>query len=249
MRRESLIKTRIFYEAILVDTQSINIEHIRKEGSDYISYSKIVIKRIWIPFEWQTDHLHTPIPLSIEHKPQMYMWYDYRDAWFNFLYLRPRHTWFVKYGDELRTKIIPRWFYEWWNTFGGNMTEYIQMCKFFITKRISYIISWSFEIKEFDRIGFLSKVIYVKGWSPKPKESKPRQIAKQVTSTASSSSPKLSKKELKKKLLQALFYLEDVEEPVKIMELITDSTSESDDNGDMLNLKGLAQAYSGNYDD
>ncbi|CAN4084911.1 unnamed protein product [Withania somnifera] len=242
IKTKSSIKTRIFYEAILVDTKSIDIEHIRKEGSDFISYSKIVIKRIWTPFEWKTDHLHTPIPLSMKHKPQMYTWYDYVDARFNFLYLRPRHTWFVKYGDELRTKIIPGWFYKWWNTFGENMSslfeittlpEYIRMCKFFITKRISYIISWSFDIKEFDRIRFLSKVIYVKGWSPKPKESKPQRIAKQ---------------ELKKTLLQAISNLEDGEEPVKIMELITDSKSK-DDNGDMLNLKGLAQAYFGNYDD
>ncbi|CAN4076880.1 unnamed protein product [Withania somnifera] len=181
---ENSLKTRIFYEAILVDTESIDIEHIRKEGSDFISYSKIIIKKIWTPFEWQTNHLHTPIPLSMEHKPRMYTWYDYRDARFNVLYLRPRNTRFVKYGDELRTKIIPGWFYEWWNTFGGNMNslleittlqEYIQMCKFFITKRISYIIGWSFEIKEFDRLAFLSKVIYVKGWSPKPKEVKPQQ--------------------------------------------------------------------------
>lgn len=115
---ENPLKTRKFYEAILVDTDSIEIEQVT--NPDYISYSKFTIKRILTPFKWQTDHLHTPISLSMEHKPQIYNWFDYKAVWYNFTYLRPRHTWFVKYSDEIHKTVIPRWFYEWWNHYGGN---------------------------------------------------------------------------------------------------------------------------------
>ena len=37
----------------------------------------------------------------------------------NFLYLRPRQTWFVKYTPIITKIIIRRWFYELWNLFGG----------------------------------------------------------------------------------------------------------------------------------
>ncbi|KAG5569828.1 hypothetical protein H5410_059594 [Solanum commersonii] len=53
------------------------------------------------------------------HRSQTYNWYDYKAAWMNFLYLRQRHTWFVKYSSSITTATILRWFYEWWNLFGG----------------------------------------------------------------------------------------------------------------------------------
>lgn len=117
------LKTRRYYEFILVDTGSIEIEHklSDEQKPDSITYSKFTIKRILTPFEWQVDHLHIPINLSTEHRPQTYNWHDYKNAWFNFLYLRPTtHTWFVKYSPELAKSVIPRWFYECWNCFGGN---------------------------------------------------------------------------------------------------------------------------------
>ncbi|WMV37467.1 hypothetical protein MTR67_030852 [Solanum verrucosum] len=92
---ENPLKTRGFYEAILIDTDSIEIEHSR-DANNYIQYSRFTIKKILDPFEWFADHLHTPIALTMAHKPQTYNWHDYKAAWMNFLYLRPRHTWFVK---------------------------------------------------------------------------------------------------------------------------------------------------------
>ncbi|KAH0692699.1 hypothetical protein KY290_020825 [Solanum tuberosum] len=115
------LKTRRFYEVFLIDTDSIEIEHSKDENNPtIIKYSRFTIKKILDPFEWFADHLHTPITLSVTHRPQTYNWYDYKSAWMNFLYLRPRHTWFVKYSPSITKAIIPRWFYKWWNLFGGN---------------------------------------------------------------------------------------------------------------------------------
>lgn len=159
------LHTRLYFEAILVDTDSIEIEHVFSERNpDFILYSQFTIRKILSPFKWQVDHLLTPVRLSMSHKPQTYNWYIYQQAWYNFVYLRPGHTWFVKYSPELVKATIPRGFYDWWKTFGGKIENlpqqflkkfddfqtkqeistlpiHIKMCKYYIKKRISYIIS------------------------------------------------------------------------------------------------------------
>ena len=48
---ESLLKTRRYYEAILVDNDSIKVEHSMNERNPkYIDYSRFTIKRILTPF-------------------------------------------------------------------------------------------------------------------------------------------------------------------------------------------------------
>lgn len=103
------------------------------------------------------------------------------------MYLRPNtHTLFVKYSEDRKSATIPLWFYEWWSQFGVNkhvlspqfliqfeklqveqnistLQENIKWCKLFISKRISYIIIWSFDIYEIERIKYPSKTIKIKG--------------------------------------------------------------------------------------
>jgi len=257
---ENPLKTRRFYEAILIDTDSIEIEHSR-DANNYIQYSRFTIKKILDPFEWFADHLHTPIALTMAHKPQTYNWYDYKAAWMNFIYLRPRHTWFVKYSSSITKTTIPRWFYEWWNLFGGiekilpqqflnkfeefqikeqitTLPEHIKLCKYFIQRRISYIISWNFSKANIERIQYLCKQVQVKGWVPKQPNIKAQEKTR-------SSSKKLSKAALKQKLKNAMDNLDDYDED-QIMMMIEDAAStesSSEDNGDMCNPKGLALAY------
>ncbi|KAH0658255.1 hypothetical protein KY289_027003 [Solanum tuberosum] len=164
------------------------------------------------------------------HRPQTYNWYVYKSAWMNFLYLRPRQTWFMKYSPSITKSTIPRWFYEWWNLFGGiekilpqqflnrfdnfqakeditTLPEHIKLCKYYIKKRISYIITWDFSNNDIERIQYLCKQIQVKGWIPKqPNKYDEKQIMKMIEDVAS-----------------------------------TEGSSE--DNGDMCNPKGFALAY------
>lgn len=209
------------------------------------------------------------------HRPQTFNWYDYKSAWFNFIFVRPGHTWFVKYCPAIMEAIIPRWFYEWWLCFGGTkevlpqqfhnrlpdflvkegcstLPEHIQMCKFFLKKRISYIISWNFSKEEQHRIKYLSKEIKIKGWTPKP--TAPRTPDKGLSTASASHQPSPSKKALKEKLKQALAKLDGpdtTDNTEELLQLIADasSTGSSDDNGDMLNPKGIAMAYLDPYDE
>ena len=259
------IKTRRYFEFILTDTGSLTIEHKLKDPKDpySIEFSKFTINKVISPFEWMTDHLHTPMLLSKQHRPQVYNYYNYEQAWYNFMYVRPRtHTWFVKYSEQFSRSIIPRWFYDWWKRFGGNeftmpknfrknyesfqfekgistLPEHIKLCKYYVNRRISYILSWTFDITEVHRIKHLTKTIKIKGWVPKDKPSKGKQVA---STSGSQQGSKESKAELKQKLLQALNRLEDTN-PLEIQTLLESSSSSSNDNGDMLDPQGIAQAY------
>ena len=96
----NFLTTRKCHEFFLVDTGLVDIEHelADKFDPDSIAYSKFTIRKIVSPFTWPVDHLQTPISLSKRFNPQTYNWYDYKQTWENFLYVRPTtHTWFVKY--------------------------------------------------------------------------------------------------------------------------------------------------------
>ena len=105
------LKTRRYFEFILVDTGSVEIEHelAHKSDPESIAYSKFTIKNILSPLNWHVNHLPTLINLSKRFNPQTYNWYDYKNAWINFLYVRPTtHTWFMKYCLEVVASTIPR---------------------------------------------------------------------------------------------------------------------------------------------
>ena len=94
-----------------MDTGSVDIEHELADKSDpnSVAYSKFTIRKILSPFNWPVHHLQTPFNFSYRFNPQTYNWYDYKEAWVNFLYVRPTtHTWFVKYCPEVAASSIPR---------------------------------------------------------------------------------------------------------------------------------------------
>uniref|UniRef100_M1DEN9 Uncharacterized protein n=1 Tax=Solanum tuberosum TaxID=4113 RepID=M1DEN9_SOLTU len=142
------------------------------------------------------------------------------------------------YLEELRKFFLNR-FEEFQNKEGiTTLPEHIKLCKYYIQKRISYIITWNFSKINVDRIQYLCKQIQVKGWVPKQPNAK-------VQEKARSSSKKLAKAALKQKLKEAMDNLDDYDED-QIMKMIEDTAStksSSEDNGNMCNPKGLALAY------
>ncbi|KAG5576682.1 hypothetical protein H5410_056816 [Solanum commersonii] len=92
--------------------------------------------------------------------------------------------------------------------------------QFFIAKRISYIISWSFDILKFEKIKYLRKTVKIKGWVPAVRNDK----------LISSSSPWRDFNNYKEKL------------KITLEEALLISHDESR-NKDMLDLQGIAQAY------
>ena len=84
----------------------------------------------------------------------------------------------MKYNPTITKTIFLRWFYEWWNLFGGTekilpqqflnrfdefqtkeeimtLPSHIKLCKYYIKKKISYIITWNFSKIDIDQILYL----------------------------------------------------------------------------------------------
>ena len=85
-----------------------------------IGYSKVVIKQILTPSQWEAQTWITR-NFSITFEPQFYNYHDYMEAWNRFLLFQNnifRHTWFFRF-DMYRKKdmMIPRWFIDWWNSY------------------------------------------------------------------------------------------------------------------------------------
>lgn len=105
------LKSRRYYKFTLTNTDSLQIECKLADIShpNSIQYLKFTIKILLSPFEWYVDHLHIPISLSRNQRPQAYNWYDYKVAWYNFIYVQPNtHSCFMKYSEWMKTTVITR---------------------------------------------------------------------------------------------------------------------------------------------
>ena len=111
------LKTRRFYEFILVDTDSIEVSHIQNQNTTNIYYSKCKIFKIIYELECGQSTI-THKTFSQNFKPATYDYYDYMDAWFSIFLFRPfDHSWFFRWNNKIQI-FFPNWFQEWWLYFG-----------------------------------------------------------------------------------------------------------------------------------
>ena len=104
-----ILKTRIFYEFILVDTESIQISHVQNPKGNGIAYSKCKILKVLNKKEWD-QNIFTHKRFSEKFDPQTFDYYDYKNAWYHTFCIRPNsHSWFFNW-DEKMQKTFPNWF-------------------------------------------------------------------------------------------------------------------------------------------
>ena len=113
-----VLKTRNFYEFILVDTESVQISHIKNpEGTD-IAYSKCKIQKVFTEKDWD-QKIFTHKRFSQNFDPQTFDFYDYKNAWFHTFCVRPStHSWFFNWDEKIQNQ-FPNWFQEWWLLMGA----------------------------------------------------------------------------------------------------------------------------------
>ena len=113
-----VLKTRKFYEFILVDTESVQISHISNpEGTD-TAYSKCKIQKVLNEKDWD-QNIFTHKKFSQNFDPQTFDYYDYKNAWFHAFCVRPStHSWFFNWDEKIQ-KSFPNWFQEWWLLMGA----------------------------------------------------------------------------------------------------------------------------------
>ena len=116
--------SRLFYETILNETQSVEFEHFYRGNSQQnkhspYSFSKASFKKMLSPTDWGLDPNRTRQMTSYPNMP--YTYWDYKDAWFNcFYYNNPdfKHTWFFRFMAEFGQNDLPNWSVHWWDKFG-----------------------------------------------------------------------------------------------------------------------------------
>ena len=113
-----ILKTRKFYEFILVDTESVQISHIKNPEGNDIAYSKCKILKVLNEKDWDQNPF-THKRFSENFDPQTFDFYDYKNAWFNTFCIRPSsHSWFFNWGAKMQ-RSFPNLFQEWWLFMGA----------------------------------------------------------------------------------------------------------------------------------
>lgn len=189
---DTLEKTRIFYEFILVDTDSVEITHVEnpKYPGKY-SYSKCKILKVLTLSDWNSDPF-TERTLSQPFIPQVFNYQDYQKAWqFAFLYSNYHHSWFFHFHNDIPRK-FPHWFYQWWKYFGASELVHPTIVKegyeifqqkyssqtipklmtFNLMFKIPWIIYWDFDIVDRNAAEppLLTRRWKVKWWKAFPEE-------------------------------------------------------------------------------
>ena len=192
-------KPRSYYEAILMDTRSANITHIRNQNSNrQIDYSKIQIFKILSLSDWQTKP-HTDKTLSNYPQYPRFNYYDYRDAWYHVFYLRSSsHSWFVFFDKTFDFNHgYPEWIVTWFKHLGTlvnvlpksvqdgfkkfqelfpqEIQHHEYLLQFTMLFKIPWILSWRFNVKnEQDSSGatkaHLYRIMSVKWWEKLPSQ-------------------------------------------------------------------------------
>ncbi|GAV87744.1 hypothetical protein CFOL_v3_31170, partial [Cephalotus follicularis] len=111
-------KTHIYYEYILVDTDSIKISpKIDPNNSELVTHTSIFIQKKLTISDWgQSPFTYKQFSSSFDLP--IYNYFDYIYAWkhaFLFQNIEDRHSWFFCFDKTFNTKqIIPYWFIDMW---------------------------------------------------------------------------------------------------------------------------------------
>ena len=182
---EDIIKNRKYYEYILIDTNSVEIEHnYDVDEPSKISYSKIKILHVLSPKDFATD-LYTSKSFSNPSCLLRYSYLDYKIAWFNVFFIRPfSHSWFIQINNKLPSP-VPQWFFHWWSYFGmtrdilptpvlQGFEEYKKnfmtdsspcLLSFAIHLSVPWILAWTFQTESIEHIHWLVREFNIKWWA------------------------------------------------------------------------------------
>ena len=96
-----ILKTRKFYEFILLDTESVQISHGSNPEGNGIAYSKCKILKVLNEKDWD-QIIFTHKRFSEKLDPQTFDYYDYKNAWYHTFCIRPNsHSWFFNWDEKM----------------------------------------------------------------------------------------------------------------------------------------------------
>ncbi|GKA90306.1 hypothetical protein Tco_0812176 [Tanacetum coccineum] len=111
-------QTRQYYEAILLDSHSVQIRHnYSKTEPEKIEFSKVKIIKVISLKEWGNRPFINRT-LSCYPEYPAYNYYDYMEAWDKTFLLKAHfHTWFFHFAEDFSLD-YPKWFMKWFKSMG-----------------------------------------------------------------------------------------------------------------------------------
>ncbi|KAL4185127.1 hypothetical protein AMTRI_Chr10g229060 [Amborella trichopoda] len=186
------IKTREWYEAILMETGSVSIVHFYQGTTKLYAYSKLQVKKLLSYEDWGCNPLQGKRLLNPEFPYKSYKYSEYIEAWHKvFAYQNPNntHTWYIQFKLPVLER-FPSWFRHWFLIWGSQtqilpdafqnlQTKFAQhnTCTdlddyhlyFMAIYQIPWILKWEYSISEnntnnYEYIPQLGKTVKVKWW-------------------------------------------------------------------------------------
>jgi hypothetical protein len=187
---DDLRKTQVFYEFILVDSDSAEIKHYpSKLDSQNIDYSTLQICRVLSPSDWGNTKMNKKFSQPFD--PIGYSYTDYQKAWYNTLFFQNdnhRHSWMIYFKKNVQFR-FPYWFISWWAYFepqiqilpnpilqgfqifddnyqSAQSEEFLPSTLLFFSKfSLAWILLWDYEQVLTNKIPSLARKFKTKWWS------------------------------------------------------------------------------------
>ncbi|KAH1119404.1 hypothetical protein GLYMA_17G210600v4 [Glycine max] len=134
-------KTRIFYEFILIDTNSVSIKHFKDTNDPNLNtHSTIQILKVLQPKQFGTN-LNQPKNFSAPFDPIGYTYWDYVDAWMNFV------KWWDFFGpnSEIYPEQVQQGFDQFKRMFNSQESRIPADMMYFSSFALSWIFSWQYK--------------------------------------------------------------------------------------------------------
>ncbi|KAL5170288.1 hypothetical protein HKD37_11G032021 [Glycine soja] len=188
----TILKTRTFYELILVNSNSVSIKHFKDPKDQTLNtHSTIQILKVLQPRHFGSD-LNKGKRFSVPFDPVGYTYWDYVDAWTKVFWhqnTRFKHSWLIYFKTNTIYN-FPNWFLQWWDFFGPIpeiFPETVQQgfsqfkkqynsqesripadLKYFSSFALSWIFSWQYrysKIEKTNQYPSLQRHAFVKWWT------------------------------------------------------------------------------------
>ncbi|KAH1262325.1 putative Polyprotein CP [Glycine max] len=188
----TILKTRTFYELILVDSNSVSIKHFKDPKDQTLNtHSTIQILKVLQPRHFGSD-LNKGKRFSVPFDPVGYTYWDYVDAWTKVFWhqnTRFKHSWLIYFKTNTIYN-FPNWFLQWWDFFGPIpeiFPETVQQgfsqfkkqynsqesripadLKYFSSFALSWIFSWQYRYSKTEKTNqypSLQRHAFVKWWT------------------------------------------------------------------------------------
>ena len=176
-----LLKTREFYEAILVETGYVKIKHNADKYSNLdLAFSTYHIYKILTVKQWGGNPIFSR-EFSKPSKPRFFNYQDYQRAWFNAFLIQNKdfhHPWMFYFPSKHQIPSFPFWFHNQWTYFGltnkilpkpildgfelfnssfvipRELSAFSRLLFFFNEFGIAWIVQWDYTIIKDESVAF-----------------------------------------------------------------------------------------------